>query len=175
VKAFFGTLAVSLSVGTAAAVHGTVHTAVVPCDSAISQGRHPSSDRHNARLVLGRVWLPKASNVIDLSPVRAGEDRFAKWGIEVLAGRPVALEVPTAWRRTYSLAFASSSSAVVRHVRDGAAVVEVHACAGVLGRWSRYVGGYELRRGACVPLVVRAGRRSQTIRLSLGRRCAGSG
>jgi hypothetical protein len=137
---------------------------------AISQGSHPSSDRQATRLVLGRVWLPKPSTVIDLSPVRAGEDRFGKYGLEVRAGRAIVLEVPRRWRRTYSLSF-GSASASVRRVADGAAVVTVHACAGLLGPWNRYPGGYELRRGACVPLVVRVGARSQRIRLSVGRHC----
>jgi len=175
VKAFLGALAVSLSVAAAAAAHGTTGRAVVSCDAAISQGSTPSSDRRTTRLVLGRVWLPKTSNVIDLAPVRAGEDRFAKWGIEVRAGSPIVLAVPAGWRRTYSLEFGSRDGAAVRRVRDGAASVTVHACAGLLGRWSRYAGGYELRRGACVPLIVRAGGRSLRIRLSLGRRCTGPG
>jgi hypothetical protein len=173
VKTIGGTVAAALSVA-AAFVGGTARTEVVSCDTAISQGSQASSDPRVTRLVLGRVWLPKPSTVIDLSPVRAGENRFAKWGLEVRAGRPVVLAVPPSWRRTYSLAFAADGRAV-RRVRDGAAVVKVHSCAGLLGRWNRYAGGYEVRRGMCIPLIVRAGGRTERIRLSVGRRCPTTG
>ena len=152
----------------------TARTQVVSCDVAISQGSRPASDARVARLVLGRIWLPKPSTVIDLSPIQAGVDRFGKWGLEVRAGRPVVLEVPSAWRRTYSLDFGPSSRPVRRDA-DGAAIARVHSCAGLLGRWNRYAGGYELRRGACLPLVVHVGARSQRVRLSVGRRCATTG
>jgi len=120
--------------------------------------------------VFGRLWLPKASTVIGLSPVRADEDRFGKLGLDVRAGRPIILKVPPAWRRMYSLIFAGGSRPVTR-VADGDVTVTVHACAGALGAWSGYAGGYEVRGPVCVPLTVRVGRRSATIHVSVGRRC----
>jgi hypothetical protein len=155
-------------------VHASAGRAVVPCAAAISQASRPSSDRNVTRLVLGRVWLPKTSLVLDLSPPRPGEDRFGKYGIEVSAGPPVVLAVPRAWRRTYSLVFAPDGRPV-RRVAGGASAVTVHSCAGLLGRWNAYAGGYELRSGTCIPLVVRVGSRSQRVRLSVGRRCATTG
>jgi len=169
-----GCVFVAVVSSAAAFANTSARTQVVSCDAAISQGSRSSSDSTVTRLVLGRIWLPKTTTVIDLSPVQPGQDRFGKWGLEVRAGRPVVLEVPSGWRRTYSLDFGPGKRPV-RRVSDGASAVRVHSCAGLLGRWNRYAGGYELRRGTCVPLIVRVGARSQRVRLSVGRRCATNG
>jgi hypothetical protein len=165
-------VAAAASVGVARANHSGLRHGFVPCAIAIRHSVRPDVDRRRMYLAQGRIWLPKPSTVIGLSPVRAGLDRFAKQGIEVLAGPPVILTVPVRLRNTYSLVFEQGQD--VRRVGEGASVLTVRAC-GAVGRWSAYAGGYEVRRPVCVPLAVRVGARTTTTRVGIGRRCSTNG
>jgi len=168
----FPIVAAAATAAAAIANHATRH-GLVTCAMAIERTARPSADRARLRLVSGRIWLPRASTVIGLSPVRNGSDRFGKLGLDVLAGPPVVLSVPARWRSTYSLAFGGSGA--VERVTDGASVLTVRACGGALGHWSAYAGGYEVRRPVCVPLIVRVGGSTAMLRIALGRRCVMSG
>jgi hypothetical protein len=140
-------------------------TDVVPCSLAIRQSARPTGVT-GLRLVLGRIWLPRRT--VQLARARLGWDRFGKVGIVVRAGSPVVLEVPPKWRGVYSLEYAPKH---VQTVADGSIRLSVRACAGALGRWSAYAGGYVVSRPQCVPLIVRADGRTARIHVAIGRRC----
>jgi hypothetical protein len=142
-------------------------TDVVPCSVAIKQTRHARLTSGD-RLVLGRITVPQ--RIVQLDRAAPGWDRFAKAGIDVRAGTPVVLEVPKAWRRVYALEYAPGPHEVMR-VGDGSVRVSVHSCAGLLGAWNAYAGGYVVRRPQCVPLIVRAGGKSARVHIAIGRKC----
>jgi hypothetical protein len=160
-------LIVASFVATAApfAASATSATDVVPCSTAIRQSPRPTGV-NGLRLVLGRIWLPRRT--LQLGPAAPGWDRFAKIGIVVRAGLPVVLEVPPRWRGVYSLEYAPKH---VQRLTDGSTRVSVHACAGALGNWSAYAGGYVVKRPQCVPLTVRANGRTATTHVAIGQRC----
>jgi hypothetical protein len=59
----------------------------------------------------------------------------------------------------------------VQIVADGSTRLSVQACAGALGPWSAYAGGYVVKRPVCVPLIVRASRETATVHIPIGRPC----
>jgi hypothetical protein len=140
-------------------------TDVVPCSIAIEQSPKPYVN--GLRLVLGRIWLPRRTLQLGRRP-GPGWDRFAKVGIVVRAGSPVVLEVPVRWRSVYSLEYVPKH---IQTVADGSRKLSVRACAGPLGRWSAYAGGYVVKRPVCVPLTVRADGRTTTVDVAVGRSC----
>jgi hypothetical protein len=152
-------------VAAVAAASGPHGGDVIPCSMAIEQSQNPQVD--GLRLVLGRVWLPRRTLKLPRRP-GPGWDRFAKIGLVVGAGPPVVLEVPPGWRSVYSLEYAPKR---VQTVADGSRELSVRACAGALGRWSVYAGGYVVKRPVCVPLTVRADARTTTVDVAVGRSC----
>src|ERR671935_1050841 len=160
-------LVVGSLVATAAvfAASATSATDVVPCSIAIREFPRPTGVE-GLHLVLGRIWLPRRP--VELGRRAPGWDRFAKVGIVIRAGPPVVLEVPPRWRGVYSLEYAPKH---VQTVTDGTTRLSVRACAGALGRWSAYAGGYVVRRPMCVPLLVHANGRKATVHIAIGRRC----
>jgi hypothetical protein len=140
-------------------------TDVVPCSVAIRQSQR-LTDVNGLRLVLDRIWLPRRT--LQLGRAARGWDRFAKVGIVVRAGPPVVLEVPSRWRGVYSLEYAPKH---VQRLADGSTRLSVHACAGALGNWSAYAGGYVVTRPQCVPLIVRANGRMTRVHVAIGRPC----
>jgi hypothetical protein len=75
----------------------------------------------------------------------------------------VAVSVPLGWRDRVAVAWGDSPPA---------AAVRFARCAAPVRGWTVYEGGLHLRRrGDCVPLVVRVGGRSTTVRLGVGRAC----
>jgi hypothetical protein len=160
-------LVVTSAVATAAvfAVSATSATDVVPCSIAIRHSQRPTAVR-GLHLVLGRVWMP--ARTVQLGRAAPGWDRFAKIGLVVHAGPPLLLEVPRHWRGVYALEYAPKH---VQTVADGSTRLSVHACATTLGAWSAYAGGYVVKRPMCVPLIVRANRRTATVHIAIGRSC----
>jgi hypothetical protein len=117
-------------------------------------------------LVLGRVELPRAGEVLQLGPRQTpGGPRFAKRGLSVIAGTPVVLEVPRRYRRVYGLDFGGGGTLGNRAVR-------LRPCPGSAKAWTSWAGGYVARKPVCVELVVRANGRAARIPLNIGRRCA---
>jgi hypothetical protein len=122
---------------------------------------------HGARVLLDAVVLPRSSELA--LPARAGQDGHYRWfrpaRIAIRSGEPdVAVSVPLGWRETVAVAWGRSSPGDV--VRFG-------SCAAARG-WVVYEGGFHLRdRAACVPVVIRVGGTSTTVRLGLGRACGG--
>ena len=154
-----------LATAAAFAASATSATDIVPCSIAIRQSERPT-DVRGLRLVLDRIWLPRRT--VQLARAAPGWDRFAKVGLVVRAGAPIVLEVPPRWRGVYSLEYAPKH---VQTVTDGSTRLSVRACAGALGRWSAYAGGYVVKRPTCVPLIVHADRRSARVRIAIGRGC----
>jgi hypothetical protein len=140
---------------------------VVPCSVAIEQTRHARLTTDD-RLVLGRITVP--GRIVRLDRAARGRDRFGKAGMDVRAGTPVVLEVPKVWRGVYALEYAPGPHEVKR-VGDGSVRLRVHSCAGPLGDWNGYAGGYVVKRPLCVPLIVRADGRTTTVPIAIGRRC----
>jgi hypothetical protein len=123
-------------------------------------------------------WTPErvVLGVVDVPPARisravpTGERRWPYWskaGIVVRAdSAPVTISVAQAWRRRAAIGWGTV---------DAAASLRFATCpdSSALGGWNPYAGGFLLRvRAACVPLMVRVGDRSTTVRVGIGKRCA---
>ena len=118
-------------------------------------------------LVLGRVKLPRADEVLQLGgPQYPGGPRYAKRGLSVTAGTPIVLEVPRRYRRLYGLAFGGGGGTL------GNRAVRIRPCPAYAKAWTSWAGGYVARKPVCVELVVRADGRATRIPLNIGRRCA---
>lgn len=132
------------------------------CDNAIEipDQQPPPADA----LVLGRVEMPRADEVIDLGrPTYRGGAGFAKRGFSVTAGSPVLLEVPRRYRRVYGLA--------AGRARLGAPVLRFRPCSGGSKPWTSWAGGYLAFEPVCVWIWVRADGRSERVPLNIGRTC----
>ena len=117
-------------------------------------------------LVLDRVELPRADEVLDLGPtLYRGAPLFAKRGVAVTAGAPVVLEVPRRYRGLYGLALGGGTGKL------GNQAVRIRPCAGSVKPWTTWAGGFAAWKPVCVELLVRAGGRTVRIPLSLGRTC----
>jgi hypothetical protein len=155
-------IAVALAAALTASAGWTVPrppAAAVSCDSAVL---HPRSVR-GERVVLRRVAFPR-SRVFQVADADGPLPYWSKVGLYVRNGdTPVTVIVPGAWRSR--LAVEWGDSGLVRAVRLPGCPASEHV-------WNGYAGGFYLRSPrACVPLVVRVGTRSTTIRFGLGRAC----
>jgi hypothetical protein len=118
-----------------------------------------------ARVLLGAVVLSPPRQ-LERPSRRASAGRW-RWflpaRIAVRDGEAdVAVSVPLGWRDRVAVSWGGNGSA---------AAVGFERCAAARG-WSVYEGGFHLRlRGDCVPLAVRVGGTSTTVRLGLGRAC----
>jgi hypothetical protein len=75
----------------------------------------------------------------------------------------VTIAVPHAWRGRAAVTWGDSGLA--RSLR-------LPGCPSPKGVWNGYAGGFYLRSPrVCLPLVIRVGTRSATVRLGLGRAC----
>lgn len=121
-----------------------------------------------ARVVLDTVVLPRPAELAE--PARAdrrGRYRFFRSArIAIRSGEPdVAVSVPLGWRHLVAVSWGRSQPGEA--VRFG-------TCAAARG-WVVFDGGFHLRRrGDCVPVVVRVGGTSTTVRLGVGRACGSS-
>jgi hypothetical protein len=136
---------------------------VVSCDSIIGRG---SGHEAGYRVVLGVVSVPPAY-LRQVEPTHTKPwTTWRKAGLVVRANAPpVDVRVPRTWRSRAAITW--GDSAIVSTLR-------IAPCAAFLPPkvWNAYAGGFYLRsRSACVPLVFRVGRREQTVRFGLGRRC----
>jgi hypothetical protein len=117
------------------------------------------------RILLGAVVL-SPGHTLERPPLRG--DAPWRWRrparIAVRDGEvDVAVSVPLGWRDRVAVAWGDSPPA---------AAVRFARCAAPVRGWTVYEGGLHLRRrGDCVPLVVRVGGRSTTVRLGVGRAC----
>jgi hypothetical protein len=142
----------------------------VPCGESIDINRFPyvgdRRPRYRYRLVLGAVSVPPTYLA---QVVPTGETPWAYWrkaGLVVRAGGPaVSISVSPAWRARAAIAWGYGNQGVFDSLR-------IAGCPGPAGRGFAYSGGFYLRsHSACLPLVFRVGRRSETVRFGIGRRC----
>jgi hypothetical protein len=162
VRLVLGVVAVALTVGTTTTARPLPS---LTCANAIEipDEQPPPADA----LVLGRVELPRADEVLDLGvSLYRGAPRFAKRGVAVTAGTPVVLEVPRRYRRLYGLDLGGGGG------RLGNNAVRILPCAASAKPWTTWAGGFAAWKPVCVELFVRADGRAVRIPLNLGRKCA---
>jgi hypothetical protein len=122
------------------------------------------------RVLLGAVSVP-GSQYIAAEAVRTHQQDwpyFRNAGLAVRAGTvAVRVEVPEGWRDRIALSWGGSPTSTS---------VRFAACPAASGRvWNAYAGGFYLRSQAdCVPLHVRVGGTSTTVRVGVGRACGAS-
>jgi hypothetical protein len=135
---------------------------VVSCNNVIASARKPDSEE---RLVLGSFGAPpQRIQRAQTGPVN-GWQYFAKSGVEIKAGvGPVTVSVASADRDRVAISWG-----------NGLAVVQAQRfapCGSSALPWHAYAGGFYLRsRTACIPLVIKVGPRSKTIRVGVGKSC----
>jgi hypothetical protein len=118
-----------------------------------------------AKLVLGRVKMPRPDEVLYIAPRPApGAPYFAKRGWAVTPGAPVVLQVPRRFRRVLGLAFGRR--------RLGVPALRLRPCPGYAKPWTSWPGGYLAWKPVCAWVVVRADGRAARVPLNIGRRCA---
>jgi hypothetical protein len=150
---------VALGVG-ATTTKSSIPTAT--CEKAIEIPDEPAPPAD--ALVLGRVEMPRADEVLELSTATyPGGPGFAKQGFSVTAGSPVLLEVPRRYRRVYGLAAGRG--------RLGAPALRLRPCSGGAKPWTSWAGGYVAFKPVCVSIVVRADGRAERVPLNIGRVC----
>ena len=142
----------------------------VPCRESILGTKFPyvgsSRPQYRYRLVLGAVSVPPAYLA---QVVSTGETLWAYWrkaGLVVRAGgQAVSISVPLAWRERAAITWGNGGNGVFDSLR-------IAGCPGGPARGLAYAGGFYLRSpSACLPLVFRVGRRSETVRFGIGRHC----
>ena len=94
---------------------------------------------------------------------------FAKTGLLVHAGIEGSLTVPASWATRLSIAWGN-------HAAEWTTGLHIPACPAppaASGRWLACPGGFSLDKAACVPLHVRAGKKTTTVHISVGAHCRG--
>jgi hypothetical protein len=158
-KAVVSMLVVACAAAAAVETSQTASPPVVSCDSA-AMFTTPQKPGSGERVLFGRVAVPGRS----LPQLAAANPPWRYWrkaGLLVKAGTgEVTISVPKSWRDRVAISWGDSG--VVPAVR-------IVSCSRPPNRWNVYTGGFYLRDPACVPLVVRLGTRSATVRFGVGR------
>ena len=141
----------------------------VGCDEIALRARSGVED--GFRILLGSVSAPGSRHVAAeaIRTQEQGWSYFRNAGVAVRAGTvAVRVEVPEGWRDRVALSWGGSPAATS---------VRFAPCPAAPGRlWNAYAGGFYLRsRADCVPLHVRVGGTSTTVRVGVGRACGASG
>jgi hypothetical protein len=127
-----------------------------------------SGEDGNRRVVLGVVSVPPAY-LPQTFPRRVERWRYwTKAGLGIRGGSPsVSVSVPKPWRSRVGIGWGGAYGSSLRFASCPAYESE--------NPWNGYSGGFFLRgRSACVPLIIRVGQRSETVRFGVGRRCPAS-
>jgi hypothetical protein len=133
----------------------------VSCDSA-AMFSSPPMPGSGERVLFDRVAVPQRL-LPQVVRVSEGWPYWRKAGLLVRAGtRGVSVTVPPAWRDRVAIEWGDSGT--VPSLR-------VAPCTRPPYRWNVYTGGFHLRAAACVPLIVRVGTRSATVRFGIGATC----
>jgi hypothetical protein len=164
------TVGLVCTAGVMASAPSPTPSRTVPCRESIDGTKFPyvgsSRPQYRYRLVLGAVSVPP---VYLAQVVSTGETPWAYWrkaGLVVRAGgQAVSISVPPAWRKRAAITWGNGGNGVFDSLR-------IAGCPGDPARGLAYAGGFYLRLpSACLPLVFRVGRRSETIRFGIGRHC----
>jgi hypothetical protein len=135
------------------------------CEQIALRLRSGSEDGY--RVVLGTVGIPDEQH----TSRRASRNRAKPWpyfrrvGLVVRGGTsPVTITVPEGWRDRVAISWGNTPAV---------SSLQIASCgASVLKPWNAYAGGFHLRsRADCVPLVIRVGGRSTSVRFGVGRAC----
>ena len=126
-----------------------------------------SGSEDGYRIVLGRVGIPDEEHTSG----RAARHRGAQWpyfrrvGLVVRGGTsPVTITVPEGWRDRVAISWGNTPAV---------SSLQIASCETSVSKpWNAYTGGFHLRsRAACVPLDIRVGGRSTSVRFGVGRAC----
>jgi hypothetical protein len=170
ITVFCATVGLVCAAGVMASAASPTAGRTVPCRESILGTKFPyvgsSRPQYRYRLVLGAVSVPPAYLA---QVVSTGETPWAYWrktGLVVRAGgQAVSISVPPAWRKRAAITWGNGGNGVFDSLR-------IAGCPGGPARGLAYAGGFYLRSpSACLPLVFRVGRRSETIRFGIGRHC----
>ena len=139
------------------------------CEQIAVHLRSGSEDGY--RIVLGRVGIPDEQH----TSRRAVRHRGTAWpyfrlvGFVVRGGTsPVTITVPEGWRDRVAISWGNTPAV---------SSLQIASCGTSVSKpWNAYAGGFHLRsRADCVPLDIRVGGRSTSVRFGVGRACgAGS-
>ena len=129
--------------------------------------RERSGVEDGFRVILGAVSIPGGRHVAAETVRTENRDwpYFRNAGLAVRAGTvAVSVEVPEGWRDRVALSWGGSPAS---------SSLRFESCAASPGRaWNAFAGGFHLRsRAACVPLHIRVGGTSTTVRVGVGRAC----
>ena len=135
------------------------------CEQIALHLRSGSEDGY--RIVLGRVGIPDEEH----TSRRASRSPDMPWpyfrrvGLLVRGGSsPVTITVPEGWRDRVAISWGNTPAV---------SSLQIASCGVSVSKpWNAYAGGFHLRsRADCVPLDIRVGGRSTTVRLGVGRAC----
>jgi hypothetical protein len=140
--------------------------------SALACGNYVDANASAASLqvVLGVVALPASPRYPALGTSLSGEGNkalrlFAKTGLVIKPGTTFELIVPAPFTRRLSIGWGLPGTPSHRLV--------VNSCPNPGGKWLAYAGGYWIDHPACVPIIVRAGSKQQTVHIGIGTPCPG--
>ena len=135
------------------------------CEQIALHLRSGSEDGY--RVVLGLVGVPDEQH----TSRRASRSRDTAWpyfrraGLVVRGGTsPVTITVPEGWRDRVAISWGSTAAV---------SSLQIASCGTTVSKpWNAYAGGFHLSSHAdCVPLDIRVGGRSTTVRFGVGRAC----
>jgi hypothetical protein len=147
-------------------------SATPPSGSALACGNYIDANASAASLqvVLGVVALPTSPRYPALQTSLSGEgDKalrlFAKTGLVIKPGTTFELIVPAPFNHRLSIGWGLPGMPSHR--------VAVNSCPSPGGKWLAYAGGYWIDHPACVPIIVKAGGKQQTVHIGIGTPCPG--
>ena len=138
---------------------------IASCEQIAVHLRSGSEDGY--RIVLGRVGIPDEQH----TSRRAVRHRGTAWpyfrrvGFVVRGGTsPVTITVPEGWRDRVAISWGNTPAV---------SSLQIASCETSVSKpWNAYTGGFHLlSRAACVPLDIRVGGRSTSVRFGVGRAC----
>ena len=144
-------------------------------DSARRRRLRAASRSHSTSVPAAKTATGSCSAVgIPDESTRAGglsRNRGAAWpyfrrvGLVVHGGTsPVTITVPVGWRDRVAISWGNTHAV---------SSLQIASCEAAVSKpWNAYAGGFHLRsRAACVPLDIRVGGRSTSVRFGVGRAC----
>jgi hypothetical protein len=139
----------------------------VSCESIVLL--RASGDAVGRRVVLGVVSVPP-SYLPQVVPRRVGPwTHWTKAGLAIRGGSSaIGVSVPKPWRSRVRIAWGDGGGSSVSFASCRAYEREKP--------WNGYSGGFFLRSpSVCIPLILRVGKRSETVRFGVGQRCRTAG
>jgi hypothetical protein len=126
-----------------------------------------SGTESGQRLLLGKVSVPDERHTSRAALSRKAKPwpYFRRVELVVRGGAsPVTVTVPAGWRHRVAISWGGTPAV---------SSLQIDSCSASPSKpWNAYAGGFYLRsRADCVPLDVRVGGRSTTVRLGIGRAC----